>query len=295
MTRPSDKAGRTAAPRSPRPERAAKAARPSEAPAGEKKGGDVLVLVKALRILEALAADRKAGLSHMTQAAQISKPAAFRILSTLERHGYVDRVEETRQYRAGPQLLRLSLLFSASIDIVAIAAPYLRELQARYGETINLAILSGSKVVYVDIIEATHGLRMSADVGSVHDLHSTALGLAILSRLPEKQAKALLPKSLQRMTPKTLASVPDVMAELEATRRRGYGIDDEFNELGARCAAAAIEMNGQGAFAAVSVSGPSSRLDDGTIAAIGEDLARVAREIESVLGRAAPAERSTRR
>ena len=170
----------------------------------------------------------------MTQAAQVSA-GGFRIPSTLERHGYVERVEDTRQYRAGPQLLRLSLLFSASIDIATIAAPYMRELQSRYGETINLGVLSGAKIVYVDILEATHGLRMSAEVGSVHDLHSTALGLAILSRLPEKQVRSLISvKSLVRLTPNTLTKMSDVLAELEATRRRGYGIDDEFNENGAR-------------------------------------------------------------
>ena len=270
--------------------RASGSGEPDEAtgvPTSGRGTGDVLVLVKALRILEALAADRRAGLSHLAQAARVSKPAAFRILSTLERHGYVERVEDTRQYRAGPQLLRLSLLFAAGIDIASIAAPYMRELQNRYGETINLGVLSGAKIVYLDILEATHGLRMSAEVGSVHDLHSTALGIAILSRLPEKQVRSLIPAgSLMRLTPNTPTRLADVLAELEATRLRGYGIDDEFNEKGARCVAAAIELDGQGGYAAISLSGPSSRLSKKSLTAIGEDLVRVAREIEEVLGRA---------
>jgi IclR family acetate operon transcriptional repressor len=251
---------------------------------GGKVGGtDVLVLVKALRILETLAADKKAGLAQVTQQAGVSKPAAFRILSTLERHGYVERVEDTRQYRRGPQLLRLSLLFSAGIDIATIATPYMRELQVRYGETVNLGVLSGTKVVYVNILEGTHGLRMSAEVGSVHDLHSTALGLAILSRLSPKQVRTLVtPRGLVRLTPKTLTKMPEVLAELEATRERGYAVDDEFNEVGARCVAVAIDMNG--AYAAISLSGPTSRMTDRTMAAIGKDLIRIAREIEAVLG-----------
>jgi DNA-binding IclR family transcriptional regulator len=252
----------------------------------DKEGGtDVLVLVKAIKILEVLATEKNISLSQATQMTKVSKPAAFRILSTLTRHGYAERVEGTRKYQPGPQLIRLSLLFSARIDIVSIARPYLRKLHAKYGETVNLGVLRGTKILYVDIIEGSHGLRMSAEIGSLDNLHSTALGLAVLSGMSKDQARSLITQSGHvRLTPKTLTNVGDLMAELQRTQKRGYGVDDEYNEHGARCVAAAFKLNDQGSFAAISLSGPTSRINQSKIEEIGRDLKRFASEIQATLG-----------
>jgi len=253
---------------------------------GMQKGDrdDVLVLVKALKILEALATEKSIGLSEVTRMATVSKPSAFRILSTLERHGYAERWEDTRKYRPGPQLIRLSLLFSAGIDIVTVARPYLRKLHAKYGETVNLGVLRGAKILYVDIIEGSHGLRMSAEIGSQHSVHSTALGLAILSQMPTNEARALIKQSgLVRLTPRTLTSMSRLTAELKIARDRGFSIDDEYNEEGARCVASALKLNGDGAYAAISLSGPASRIKGAKVDAIGRDLKRFVDEIRATL------------
>jgi IclR family acetate operon transcriptional repressor len=158
----------------------------------------------------------------------------------------------------------------------------MRALWESYGETVNLGIQVGGRVLYQDLIESPQRLRTTSRVGSSDPLHSTALGKAILAFLPTSEASRLLISTVwERRTPMTRVGVEALLEDLEVTRRRGYAVDDEENELGSRCVAAGV-LDPEGTpVAALSVSAPTVRFDDERLGLIGQAVIRSSRELSA--------------
>lgn len=257
-----------------------------ETPPRAKNRGtyDVAVLQKALDILAALTDDPYLGLSELSEQTGASKASSFRVLSTLESRGFVTKDGVSRKYSPGPRLIALSAAVMSSIDLLRTARPTLDRLRAMFNETVNLAVLSGTEVMYLDILESSGSLRMAARPGQRDALHSTALGRALLSGMPGEARTLLGAYRRQRKTAKTKTSISALMAEISLVGSRGYAIDDEENEIGARCVAAPV-FDAVGACAgAVSVSGPAARLTLENLDEIGRELVQATNRIGSDLG-----------
>ena len=156
----------------------------------------------------------------------------------------------------------------------------LRSLWEQYGETVNLGIMGHERILYLDILESDQGLRTSVTVGALDHVHSTALGKAILANLSTSDARAILTRTeLIAKTPKTITSISEMIKELKRVEERGYALDDEENDPGARCIAAAIVDPHDGPIGALSVSGPAWRLPDEKVKEIGEHLVRLTSEL----------------
>ena len=248
--------------------------------------GDVGVLVKTLDLLEALADADPMTVAEVSSASGVNKAAAYRILSTLERRAYVVRTpDEVRRYTLGPALRALSREVASPADLLLAARPRLRTLWEEYGETVNLGVLSDDRVLYLDIVESDQGLRTTVTVGAHDALHCTALGKAMLAALPSSEARALLARSARpAKTPRTLTGLQALTAELDRVREKGYALDDEENESGARCVAAAVLGPEGQPLGALSVSAPAWRMPDQTVEEIGRRLRAVCDEVAGELG-----------
>ena len=248
-------------------------------------GYGVAVLDKALDLLECLADGQARSIAQLSAATELHKASIYRLVATLERRGYLSRRGDRQGYAAGPSLLALSRLFVANTSLLAVARPILLRLHEELGETVNLAVPDRDQVRYLDIVESDHGLRMSADVGATGPLYCTSLGRAILGTMqPDRARDALARQERHKPTPRTLDSVADLMEELRATRERGYAIDDEETEVGARCVGVAIRDGDGSAIAGLSVSGPSWRMPDDKLPRLGRTLQEAARAIEREAG-----------
>jgi IclR family acetate operon transcriptional repressor len=246
---------------------------------------DVGVLHKAIDVLELLAGGDALTVVEIAERARISKAAAYRILGTLETRGYVRRDARERRFAAGSALLGLARAVLASADLVGAARPAMRGLRDEFGETVNLGAASGDRLVYLEMLESERGLRTTVDVGSLDHLHSTALGRALLSALPDDEARALLAATERpRVTERTRVGLDELIAELAATRERGYSVDDEENEIGARCVGVPLRDERGRPIGALSVSGPAHRLEPELLPRLGERLAAAAAEVERALG-----------
>jgi len=220
----------------------------------------------------------------LVRAAQVTglpKSSVFRYLATLEERRYVERDPATGGYRIGLALLPMQ---ARQIDLLTREArPYLERLQAEFGETANLGLLDGTGIVYLDIVESPHAMRLAARPGHRDQLHATALGKAIAARLPADQVRSILKTAgMPRRTENTLTSQREYFAALEEVRKAGYAIDDEENEVGARCVAAALPT-GQ-LHLALSVSGPSARVRPGLVPAIANRVIESAADLARALG-----------
>lgn len=214
----------------------------------------------------------------------LPKSSVFRYLATLESRQYVERLDGER-FRLGIKLLELGEIVRANLDIRGLALPMMNELLHAYQETVNLAMLSGAEIVYVEMLESNQALRMAAQRGSRDQVHSTALGKAMLAFLdPKKQDQILSQIKFVRRTAHSIMSCEALRTELEAIRRLGYSTDRMENEEGVHCVGAPI-FNHEGVpVAAVSISGPSSRLSLDRLAVIGPELSAKARNVSRKLG-----------
>ncbi|MEV0568744.1 IclR family transcriptional regulator [Dactylosporangium sp. NPDC050588] len=251
----------------------------------ERKSDEVGVLVKALEILDRLASDAPCTVVQLCQHTGVTKPAAYRILKTLDQRGYVVRDEARREYSLGPALYGLSRAARNSTDLVRHARPAMQRLNDEFGETVNLGVVSHGAVVYLDTIESAQRLRSTVQIALRDNLHSTALGKSILAVLPERQALAQLDEGTWKpLTPNTTMSVEDLLTQLARYRRDGYALDDEENEVGSRCVAAAILDSAGRPVASISISAPTARMDDDKVGVVGRRLVEVCRELGAALG-----------
>jgi IclR family transcriptional regulator, KDG regulon repressor len=250
---------------------------------------------RALAILEA-AAHEADGLSNaeISRKLQIPKSSASYILRTLEKHGYLHRDPESGKYRVGLKILSLSRGALSGIDVREVALPIMRHLVEKTNLTCHLAILDGPEAVYIEKVEPTGFIRMDTWVGRRMRVHATSVGKALVAHIPPTQLeKILAERTLERRTPKTITTLPRLLKELEKVRAQGYAVDDEENNLGARCVGAPI-FNQQGVIeASLGLSGTIHQVNQQTMPRVVEALKDAARHISMQLGYRAPHRRAT--
>lgn len=245
---------------------------------------NVAVIDKAIDLLECLLKQPGQTVAELSQAADVTKAAAYRILATLERRGYVATYERVRRYSIGHAFRAYAQVTESSDRLLNAVRPAMRSLWEQTGETVNLGVLAHGCVLYIDVMESGQGLRATASVGALDALHSTALGKAILSRMPIAERDGLLAQAmLVPRTEHTETNAERLRATIETASRTGFAIDDEENEIGMRCVAAPIVNSDGWPMAAISVSGPSSRMSREVIASVGPRLIQACAEVSRLL------------
>jgi IclR family acetate operon transcriptional repressor len=231
-------------------------AAPALSPRGRVAGG-VQSLGRAFDLLEIMAdAGGVIGLSRLAQQSGLALPTIHRLIRTLVDLGYV-RQEPSRQYSLGPRLIRLGE--SASRLLGTWSRPYLSRLVDALGESANLAMLDGVRVVYVAQVQSSQSMRMFTEVGRRVYPHCTAVGKALLAHLPPRDLHALLGRTgMPAQTEHTITEPSRFAKEIDQVRDQGYAIDDGEQEIGVRCVA--VPVLGTSNRLAVSVSGPAPRM-----------------------------------
>ena len=248
-------------------------------------------LDKGLTILEALAAtDAPQGLTLTELARQLGmhRTTLFRFLATLRARGYVDRDPVTDRYRLGLQVVTLAGQLLNRLDIRVLARDALQALCDRTQELVHLAVLDHGEVVTIERIEGKQPLGLQTGIGARRPAYCTASGKAILAYLEEAELAPILAAGLPRLTPRTLTTIDAMQRELEATRQRGYAIDDEERIEGVRCVAAPV-FGYDGQIAAVSIAAPALRMPDRRLHELGEEVRATAEMISQRLGGHGPA------
>lgn len=243
------------------------------------------VISKVLRILEALQGSSSGlSLKAICDRTGIHKSTAHRFLKHLEGERYLIRTE-AGSYLIGPRLSQLSARGNQEATLQAVARPMLWELWKSTQETVNLAVLDQGTVLYVDVIESPHEFRLSSRVGTRRSVHVTALGKALAAFLPAEQRENVLASTIfQAATPKTIGNLVQFRQELEKIRRQGYAVDDEEAVQGARCVSAPILDSEGESVAAVSVSGPVTRVTPNQVATFAGAVISAARAISVAMG-----------
>lgn len=243
-------------------------------------------LGRVVAILDLLGtSDDSLSLAEICNRMELRKSTAHRALMALERTGLIERAPGSR-YRLGLKLYDMGNRAVEQIDLRARVHPYLRKLALRVGEIVHLGVLHKTRVMYVDKVEPINRrVCVSSRTGTSNPVYSTSLGKAILAFLPTEEANEIIESiEFTAFTSKTLTTREDLLNALERVRRRGYAIDDEEMEIGARCVGAPIFDSNHRAIAAVSVSGSSLRLAAHCVPGIAAHVIQCSKEISSALG-----------
>lgn len=215
--------------------------------------------MKALDVLEVFSSSEILSLAEISERVGLNKSRVFRLLHTLSERGYIERSVDGSRYVLGTKLLERAACVKR--DLRQIALPFMRQLHERFNETVNLGVFDKSEILYIDMLESSRPIRMSEAVGSRSPVHSTALGKAIVSFLPEEEWDAVLQSSLMvKFTERTITDRATLKAEFRKVREDGYAVDDRENDPEGFCVGAPV-FDGTGRpIAAISVSGPTERV-----------------------------------
>ena len=253
--------------------------------ARESKSAPVGVVTKVLHILETLH-DAPSGLQlkDVAQLTGINKSTAYRFLAHLEHDGYVFR-DSSGAYAIGVRLARLASGSSYQTTLRKLSRPILQQLWRVTGETVNIAVLDGREVLYLDVMESSHTFRLVSQVGMRRPVYCTALGKVMLAFIPEEEQQYFFDgMSFERFTPHTIRGAAQLRKEFALIRQRGFSIDNEEAYLGSRCIGAPIfEASGKIA-AALSVSGPTTRVPREKVPMVAAAAKNAAMAISRTLG-----------
>jgi len=231
------------------------------------KPGRLSSVTTALRLLKAFSEkDDEIGISTLSKRLGIAKSTVHRLAVTLVSEGMLEQDPESGKYRLGIALFGLGALVRRRMNVSTQARPYLFALREKTNETVHLAILDGSEIMYVYNLESSQAIRMRSDLGVRKPAYCTAEGQAILAFQPAETVERIIREGLLPRTPQTITDPARLMRALDTIRQRGCAIEDEESEIGMRCIAAPIRNDAGEVVAAVAVAGPASRLSKKTIA-----------------------------
>lgn len=244
---------------------------------------------RALTILHLfVVGEAEISLSDISRRVGLHQSTVFRLLATLRAAGFVEQNPHTGRHRLGPAALSLGQAFLRHSDLRQIAQSPLANLRDRSGETVHLATLVDTEVIYLEKLPGLHPIGlMSSRVGDRAPSHCTGLGKALLAHEPEAVIRDSFKDGLREYTPKTITRMSALLSELAKVRQLGYALDDEEHEQGVVCVAAPV-FDSRRVVAAISVAGPADRIrEEIRSSELNEQILAAANEISAKLGRVA--------
>lgn len=219
---------------------------------------------KFLVVLQAIADDPgKLDIARLTLKVPYPRGTLYRIVTALIAEGLVAENRDTGSFHLGHRLIHLASKSWETSDLRSAARDFLESLRNATGETVHLAVPSGTGMVYIDKLESHRTVRMTSRIGTRVELYSTSVGKAYLAALPPARLREVLASlDMRPRTGNTITDLEALNAEIELTRTRGYSYDNEENEPDIRCLGGAIVDRSGIPVGGVSLSIPIYRYDE---------------------------------
>ncbi|WP_340098807.1 IclR family transcriptional regulator [Salinibaculum salinum] len=224
-------------------------------------GASVGSTERSFAILEQLAAEQGSGVSALAETLSLSKSTVHNHLQTLRKLGYV--VKNGDEYRLGLQFLGLGDRARQRHDLYHVAKPETDSLVEAVGERAQVMVEEDGVGIYVYQSLADQAVRTDSHIGTVVDLHATAVGKAYLAHLSDERLDAILDRDdFAEQTPNTLTDTEALRTELDEIAEQGYAFNDEERTVGMRAVGAPILADDDDrVLGALSVSGPTTRMN----------------------------------
>jgi DNA-binding IclR family transcriptional regulator len=217
----------------------------------------------ALRVLEYLVHEGEAGVSEMGRELDLTVGTVFRLTSTLVESGFAVQNPENRKYRPDAKLLTLARIMRSRVEAREVVHDLLVDLMETTRETVNLGAMVDHEIVYVDKVASNETVTIEVRAGSRVPAYCTAMGKVLLAHLDGPALDAYVSRfdELAADNPQRLPDEAEFRLELKKIAEEGYGVDAGEYSPEIYCIAAPVFDLRDTAVAAVSVSGPRSRVE----------------------------------
>lgn len=246
-------------------------------------------VVRALRVLKLFDSDRAEwSLNDLIKVAGLNKTTLFRLLSALESEGLLQR-SANGNYRLGAEIIALGGRAMRHNPLRLVASPLMSQLAERTKERITLEILvsnwDGTQTMLVlDEVKSTHLLGINQFIGSRLPIHATSTGKVMLAFLPEEELEIVLQQELPALTAETITTEAQLRPVLTTIRQQGYATAMSELEIGLMATAAPIFNYTGEPIAALSIVGPSIRINEARLHQLAKEARATAATISHNLG-----------
>lgn len=227
-------------------------------------GNRLSSVATAVRVLKSFTSNHPNwGVTDLASHISASTSTVHRVLSTLTDEGLLEQDAESGRYRLGLALFDLAAAVPSQRNLHEAVLLPMTDLRNATGETVQVGVLDGRQVVYVERLDSPNTLRMFTELGRRNDAHCTGSGKALLAFMPEATLARLLGGwVLSRKTQFTITTTRALAIHLKEVRERGYAENRHESEVGVVSIAAPIRNASGETVAALSVAGPAERIDD---------------------------------
>jgi DNA-binding IclR family transcriptional regulator len=219
-------------------------------------------IIRASNILKCLSgAKTHFKISELAQHLGLDRSTTYRILLSLEKTGFVEKDEKAGTYSLGLAAFETGNAYLRQMDLIQVSKPIMAELAQKVQETVHLAVLSDTEIVYVDKVDSPRSLGVMSKIGQRGPVYCTALGKTLLAFQPKDEQSRILHKiRLTPLTSRTITSKQRLMEELKGIRKQGYALDRREIEEDVECIGAPIRNHTGDVIAAISISGPRRKI-----------------------------------
>ncbi|MFD4459014.1 IclR family transcriptional regulator [Nocardia sp. NPDC058480] len=246
----------------------------------------VPAVTRALDILELFLTDRDAlSAPEIVAALQLPRTTVHELISTLVTRRYLEPAGNGR-YRLGVRTHQLGSRYADQIDLISEGEHAAQRTSGLCKETVHVATLEDTSVIYIAKADSTHTVRMVSAAGRRLPAHCTAVGKMLLASLPHERLRQLYPegRTLTAMTPNSVTDPAALFVELAETQHRGVAIEECQSNPDVSCIAAPVLDRTGNVVAAMSISVPSIRWSGQRRAELQELVIAGAAELSERLG-----------
>jgi len=246
---------------------------------------NVPALERGLRLLcEFSREHRSLSAPELARRFDLPRSTVFRLLTTLENMGFLERAEGGRDYRLGLAVLRLGFEYLASLELTQLGMPLLQRLCDELRTPCNLVVRDGRSIVYVAKVAPPTPFASSVTVGTRLPAHATVLGRILLEDLTLVQLRALYPEDrLEAFSPRTPVTVDQLFDMVQADRQRGYVLGEGFFESNISTIAAPVRDHSGHIVAALGATITSDHIDQSRMDEMVQRVRQTADEIAGLL------------
>ncbi len=255
-----------------------------------EQDGDVKsssVLLNGLRVLESFSiAEPVLGVTEIARKLDLHKSSVSRILSTLEKAGYVERDDSTGRFRLGLGLIALTGPLLANLDVRRLAHPELAELTRRTGETSALMVWNGTEAVVVDQVPSPKEVKHTASVGTRYDTYQSASVQVFLADMPAAEVLRLFERRL--VVGPDQDATDAYLDELRDAGESGFAVNDGRTSIEEVGISAPVYDHRGVLVAAILLSAPRFRVPQAMLESLGGAVGEAASRVSARLGASIP-------
>ncbi len=244
-------------------------------------------ILRASNILKSFSGDKTHfKVTELARHLGLDRSTTYRILLSLEEAGFVEKDEKTGTYSLGLGAFEIGNAYLRQKDLIQVSKPIMAELAQKVQETVHLAVLSETEIVYVEKCDSPRSLGVMSKLGQRGPLHCTSLGKTLLAFQPEDEQLRIVQRinKMTAFTSRTITTKQGLIEELKIVKKQGYALDRREIEEDVECIGAPILDHLKSVIAALSISGPQRKIGTPKEKEFIQDVVKAAGLISSKMG-----------